>query len=327
MGYGVRGRATSGAVGRGASHVPAKAATCDHQPATDVPDRGPAALCDDGQPSARGTPVDHEPVLIATIAVGLSLAFVLGMVARRLRLPDPWSATSLAGVLIGPYTIGYRGGRGHRDRAGRDRRDPAHVRRRHPFLDRGPAGGTGGGGTGCPGSDPDRDHHGTAVGHRCSAGGSSVVSCWVCRSRSPARSCCCGRSSSGESWTPSRVASPWAGSSSRTCSRSWCWCCCRASRRSSAAPVTRIASLLGPLGDLVVALVGAGAFAAIVLVLGTRHRTARPRYRCARTVAGAVRAGGPDARAGCLLPGPCGLRRDRSPLAASSPARWSATRT
>ena len=32
--------------------------------------------------------MSHEPVLIATIAVGLSLAFVLGMVARRLRLPS-----------------------------------------------------------------------------------------------------------------------------------------------------------------------------------------------------------------------------------------------
>ncbi len=51
--------------------------------------------------------MDHPtPVLIATIAVGLSLAFVLGMVARRLRLPTLVGYLA-AGVLIGPYTIGY----------------------------------------------------------------------------------------------------------------------------------------------------------------------------------------------------------------------------
>jgi CPA2 family monovalent cation:H+ antiporter-2 len=48
----------------------------------------------------------HAPVLIATIAIGLSLAFVLGMVARRLRLPTLIGYLA-AGVLIGPYTVGY----------------------------------------------------------------------------------------------------------------------------------------------------------------------------------------------------------------------------
>ena len=48
----------------------------------------------------------HTPVLIATIAIGLSLAFALGMVARRLRLPTIIGYLA-AGVLIGPYTIGY----------------------------------------------------------------------------------------------------------------------------------------------------------------------------------------------------------------------------
>lgn len=48
----------------------------------------------------------HTPALIATIAVGLSLAFVLGMAARRLRLPTLVGYLA-AGVLIGPYTIGY----------------------------------------------------------------------------------------------------------------------------------------------------------------------------------------------------------------------------
>ncbi len=50
--------------------------------------------------------MEHEPVLIATIAVGLSLAFVLGMVCRRLRLPTLIGYLA-AGVLIGPYTAGY----------------------------------------------------------------------------------------------------------------------------------------------------------------------------------------------------------------------------
>jgi predicted Kef-type K+ transport protein len=31
--------------------------------------------------------MDHEPVLITTIAIGLSAAFVGGLLARRLRLP------------------------------------------------------------------------------------------------------------------------------------------------------------------------------------------------------------------------------------------------
>ncbi len=50
--------------------------------------------------------VAHEPVVIATIAVGLTLAFVLGMVCRRLGLPT-LIGYLLAGVVIGPYTAGY----------------------------------------------------------------------------------------------------------------------------------------------------------------------------------------------------------------------------
>jgi CPA2 family monovalent cation:H+ antiporter-2 len=50
--------------------------------------------------------VDHGQTLIPTIAIGLSLAFVLGMVARRLRLPTLVGYLA-AGVIIGPYTGGY----------------------------------------------------------------------------------------------------------------------------------------------------------------------------------------------------------------------------
>ena len=48
----------------------------------------------------------HEPVLIATIAIGLSLAFVGGLVARRLGLPTIVGYL-LAGVLVGPFTPGF----------------------------------------------------------------------------------------------------------------------------------------------------------------------------------------------------------------------------
>ena len=48
----------------------------------------------------------HETTLIATIAVGLGLAFVLGLVAQRLRLP-PLVGYLVAGVLVSPFTPGY----------------------------------------------------------------------------------------------------------------------------------------------------------------------------------------------------------------------------
>ena len=51
-------------------------------------------------------PDAHEPVLIATIAIGLALAFVFGLVARRLRMP-PIVGYLLAGVAVGPFTPGF----------------------------------------------------------------------------------------------------------------------------------------------------------------------------------------------------------------------------
>ncbi len=50
--------------------------------------------------------MNHEPALIAPIAVGLSLAFILGLIARRLRLPSLVGYLA-AGVVIGPHTTGY----------------------------------------------------------------------------------------------------------------------------------------------------------------------------------------------------------------------------
>ena len=48
----------------------------------------------------------HEATLIATIAVGLTLAFVAGFVAVRLRLP-PLVGYLLAGIAVGPFTAGF----------------------------------------------------------------------------------------------------------------------------------------------------------------------------------------------------------------------------
>jgi CPA2 family monovalent cation:H+ antiporter-2 len=48
----------------------------------------------------------HATPLIATIAVGLGLAFILGLAAHRMRLP-PIAGYLIAGVVIGPFTPGF----------------------------------------------------------------------------------------------------------------------------------------------------------------------------------------------------------------------------
>jgi CPA2 family monovalent cation:H+ antiporter-2 len=48
----------------------------------------------------------HDTPLIATIVVGLSLAFILGTVAQRLRI-SPIVGYLLAGVAVGPFTPGF----------------------------------------------------------------------------------------------------------------------------------------------------------------------------------------------------------------------------
>jgi CPA2 family monovalent cation:H+ antiporter-2 len=48
----------------------------------------------------------HEMPLIATIVGGLGLAFILGTLANRLRMP-PLVGYLIAGVLVGPHTPGY----------------------------------------------------------------------------------------------------------------------------------------------------------------------------------------------------------------------------
>jgi len=48
----------------------------------------------------------HQMPLIATLVAGFGLAFVLGLVAHRLRL-SPLVGYLVAGVVIGPFTPGF----------------------------------------------------------------------------------------------------------------------------------------------------------------------------------------------------------------------------
>lgn len=50
--------------------------------------------------------IEHELPLISTIAIGLSLAFVCGFVASKLRI-SPVIGYLFAGIIVGPYTPGY----------------------------------------------------------------------------------------------------------------------------------------------------------------------------------------------------------------------------
>jgi CPA2 family monovalent cation:H+ antiporter-2 len=57
--------------------------------------------------ACRGVSVlPHDTPLIATIVAGLGLAFLLGLIAQRLRLPSI-AGYLLAGVMIGPFTPGF----------------------------------------------------------------------------------------------------------------------------------------------------------------------------------------------------------------------------
>lgn len=56
--------------------------------------------------AAKGEGVPHATDLIATIAIGLVLAFIGGFLANRLRLP-PLVGYLLAGIAVGPFTPGF----------------------------------------------------------------------------------------------------------------------------------------------------------------------------------------------------------------------------
>jgi monovalent cation:H+ antiporter-2, CPA2 family len=48
----------------------------------------------------------HETPLIATVVIGLALAFVLGAAVQKLRI-SPLVGYLLAGVAVGPHTPGF----------------------------------------------------------------------------------------------------------------------------------------------------------------------------------------------------------------------------
>ena len=50
--------------------------------------------------------MQHHTPLIATIVMGLGLAFLLGLLAQRFRI-SPLVGYLLAGVLVGPFTPGF----------------------------------------------------------------------------------------------------------------------------------------------------------------------------------------------------------------------------
>ena len=59
----------------------------------------------DGTPPELGNDV-HDTVLIGTIAAGIGVAFILGLLAARFGLP-PLVGYLVAGIVVGPFTPGY----------------------------------------------------------------------------------------------------------------------------------------------------------------------------------------------------------------------------
>ena len=50
--------------------------------------------------------MSHDSLLVATIAAGITVAFIFGLIAVRIGLP-PIVGYVLAGVVVGPFTPGY----------------------------------------------------------------------------------------------------------------------------------------------------------------------------------------------------------------------------
>src|SRR3546814_9894987 len=69
-------------------------------------DRASPSLSSPPPPTGRSMP--HHTSLIAILCVGFVLAFVLGMVAQRLRL-SPLVGYLVAGIIAGPFTPGFVG--------------------------------------------------------------------------------------------------------------------------------------------------------------------------------------------------------------------------
>ena len=192
----LRSRSTSGAA-FGSSAAARKSAVTAARGATRCSSSGAAAASARNETALRAAlrTVPHDVSLIATVAVGLTFAFVGGFVAVRMGLP-PLVGYLLAGIAVGPVHAGLR--RATRTLAPQLAEigvDPAHVRRRA-----------------CTSRSRDLlavrriampgaiGQIAVATGARAPAsravwgwslGGRRSCSAWRCRSR--ARSCCCGR--------------------------------------------------------------------------------------------------------------------------------------
>lgn len=59
------------------------------------------------RPFIKGAAIHHDLPVVTTIAVGLTLAFLCGLVATKLRIP-PIVGYLIAGILIGPFTPGFQ---------------------------------------------------------------------------------------------------------------------------------------------------------------------------------------------------------------------------
>src|SRR6478672_4550179 len=70
---------------------------------------GGAIHCQGGKRRSKlfeGPSMLHVPPLVSTLAIGLVLAFSLGVLAHRLKLP-PLVGYLLAGIALGPFTPGF----------------------------------------------------------------------------------------------------------------------------------------------------------------------------------------------------------------------------
>ncbi len=218
--------------------------------------------------------MDHEPVLISTIAVGLSAAFIGGLLARRLRLPAIVGYI-VAGIAVGPFTPGFIA-----DQAIATELAELgvillmfgvgiHFSIRDLLAVRAIAL------PGAIGQIAVATVLGVLLGLALGwdIGGGLVLGLAAVGGQH--RRAAAGARWTAASWTASRAASPSAGSSSRTCSRSSCWSCCRPSPRCSAgrrggrrAGGGRPDS--GRSATSLLALVKAVVFAVLMIVAGAR---------------------------------------------------------
>ena len=126
-------------------------------------------------PSPRTVAMPHGTPLIATIVIGIVLAFAGGFVASRLRLP-PLVGYLLAGVAVGPFTPGFVADVDLARQLAEIGVILLDVRRRPALLGRRPAGGARIAFPGALGADRDRHAAGRRLA-RSGAGPGAPGSC------------------------------------------------------------------------------------------------------------------------------------------------------